>query len=104
MTYQRNISRPRSEQVLDEEVEDRVEGAQVGGRDGDEEDGHRGGLDERLAVGPLDPLQLRPARDDEPDDAPALALRGGGLRLLPAVGRLLGAPLALSILLLAGPA
>src|SRR3954452_5711384 len=104
MTYQRNISRPRSEQVLDEEVEDRVEGTEIDGRDRDEEDGDGRGLDEGVAVRPLDALELRPAGDDEADDAAALALRGGGLRLLPALGRLLGAPFALALLLLAGPA
>src|SRR3954452_24886083 len=103
MTYQRNISRPRSEQVLDEEVEDRVEGAQVGGRDGDEEDGHRGGLDQRLAVGPLDPLQLRPARDEEAHDPPALPFGRRRLRLLAPLDRLLRAASLLPLGALAVP-
>ena len=61
---------------------------------------HRRSLDQGLAVGPLDALQLRPAGDEEADHRAALALLrlGGGLTAL--LG-LLAASLAL--LLLAAP-
>ena len=39
-----------------------VEGAEVGGGDGDEEDGDRGRLDQRVAIRPLHFLQLLPNR------------------------------------------
>ena len=79
ITYQRYISEAFVrgswlEDLLDQEVEERVEGAEVGGRDGDEDDRDRGRLDQRVAVGPLDFLQLGPAGGEEADDAAALAL------------------------------
>src|SRR5215208_8025476 len=82
MTYQRNmevrcLSLARgmgSEEALDEEVEDRVEGAQVGRCDRDEDQGNGRGLDQGLTVGPLDALELGPARHDEAHDGPALPL------------------------------
>src|SRR5205085_10303486 len=86
-----------SEDALDDPVEQRVQGAEVGGGDGDEDHGHRGGLDQGLAVGPLHPLELRPAGDDEAHDRAALSLRGLG-RDLAALRRLLGATLALALL------
>src|SRR5262249_39699034 len=94
MTYQRNIS--GSQEVLDEVVEDRVEGAEVGRGDPEEEDRHAGGLDQRLAVRPLDLLELGPARREEPEDAAALALGGRGLGSA-AIRRLLGAGPALAL-------
>src|SRR6266516_1955711 len=102
MTYQRNMSRALQE-VLDEEVEERVERAEVGGGDGDEEDRHPGGLDQRRAVGPLDSLELGPAGDEEPDDPPPLTLRRG-LAALAALLRLLRAAPALALGGLAGAA
>src|SRR5215216_2873689 len=108
MTYQRNIevafsglSLWGSDEALDEPVEQRIEGAQVGGGDRDEDHRHCGGLDQRLAVGPLDALELRPAGDEEADDPPALARLGRLSRGLPALGRL--AALALALLFLAAP-
>src|SRR5436190_16294455 len=117
MTYQRNIRKqvagsryqvePRggasSQQVLDEEVEEGVERAEVGGGDGYEQDRHPRGLDQRLAIRPLDPLELCPAGDEEADHAAALAL-GGGLARRPAPLGLLRAAPALALLLAPGAA
>ena len=50
------------------QLKTRVEGAEVGGDDGDEDDRHGGGLDQGVAVGPLDLLQLGPAGGEEADD------------------------------------
>src|SRR5205814_3425775 len=74
-----------SEEVLDEEVEEAVERAEVGRGDRDEEDRDRRGLDQRLAVGPLNALELGPAGDQESHHRAALALRRG----LPALAALL---------------
>src|SRR6185436_4258333 len=74
------------EDSLDQEVECRVQRAEIGGRNRDEDDRDGSGLDEGLAIRPLDPLQLRPAGSDEADDPTALAL---GLRLLLAPSQLL---------------
>jgi hypothetical protein len=41
------------DEQIDEAGEDGVEGAEVGGRDGDEEQRHGGGLDEGIAIRPL---------------------------------------------------
>src|SRR4051812_34767915 len=65
---------PRLENLLDRPVEDCVEDSEVGGQDRDEHDRDRRRLNQRLAVGPLDPLELRPAGDEEADDRAALAL------------------------------
>src|SRR5919198_3283415 len=94
MTYQRYMG--RSEEVLDEEVEEAVERAEVGGRDGDEEDRDRRRLDQRLAVRPLDPLELGPAGHQEADHHAALAL-GRGLPALAALLRLLDAAPTLAL-------
>src|SRR6188768_463507 len=81
-----------SDDLSDHPAEDAVESAEIGGGDDDEEDRDRGRLDERVAVGPLDFLELRPAGSEEAEDAGALPLGG---RLLLALGELLAlAPLA----------
>src|SRR4051812_11613438 len=91
------VSSIGSQDLLDQEVEGRVERAEVGGGDGDEDDCDRGCLDQGVAVWPLDLFQLCPAGEEEADHAAALALR---LRLF----LLLGELLALAALLLAAPA
>src|SRR3954454_1920618 len=89
-----------SDETLDEPVEERVERSEVGGRHGDEDHGHHGSLNQGLAVGPLDALELGPAGDEEADDPAALAgLLGGLSGSLAALGGLLGA--AFAVLLLA---
>src|SRR4051812_24908667 len=88
------VSSIGSQDLLDEKVESRVQRAEVGGGDGDEDDCDGGRLDQGVTVGPLDLLQLSPAGDEEADDAATLAL---GLRLF----LLLGELLALAALLLA---
>src|SRR4051794_31407597 len=101
MTYQRNMGfseafvrgwrSPRSEDALHDPVEDRVEYAEVRGHDRDEDEGDRGGLDQGVAIRPLNPLQLCPARGEEPEHAAALALaRGRRLLAGPAPLRVLG--------------
>ena len=50
-----------------------VESAEVDGRDGDEEDGDGGCLDQRFAIRPLHFLQLLPTGNQESDYAAALA-------------------------------
>src|SRR6188474_831041 len=82
-----------SQDLFDEEAEDGVEGAEVGRGDGDEDDRHGARLDQGVAIGPLDLLQLGPAGEEEADHPAALAF---GLRLL----LLLGELLALAALLL----
>src|SRR3954452_21805167 len=86
MTYQRNIavevafsglSVGGSDEALDEPVEEGVQRAEVGRGDRDEDHRDGGGLDQRLAIGPLHALELGPAGDEEPDDSPALARLGG---------------------------
>src|SRR5215208_618417 len=114
MTYQRNIEVAFSEgsgswgcgsnEPLDEPIEHGVQRSEVGGCDRDEDHGDGGGLDERLAVRPLHPLELGPAGDEEADDAPALARLGRLARRLAALGRLAATALALLLLLAAGAA
>src|SRR4051794_41968047 len=86
MTYQRNIavevafsglSVGGSDEALDEPVEEGIQRAEVGRGDRDEDHRDGGGLDQRLAIGPLHALELGPAGDEEPDDSPALARLGG---------------------------
>src|SRR5215208_7022685 len=111
MTYQRNIEVAFSEgsgswgcgsdEPLDEPVEHGVQRSEVGGCDRDEDHGDGGGLDERLAVGPLHPLELGPAGDEEGEYAPALARLGRFGGRLPPLRRLASPTLAL--LLLAAP-
>ena len=86
-----------------------VEGAQVGGHDGDEDEGHGRGLDQGVAVGPLDALQLGPAGGEEADDArragaPAALARacGAAPARLPALAAL--ALLAAALVALSCPA
>ena len=77
-----------------------VESAEVGGRDGDEEDRDGGRLDQRVAIRPLHFLQLGPAGNQESDHAAALAF---GLRLFLFLGELLAlAALLLGALALLG--
>src|ERR687891_592559 len=85
-----------SKDPLHEPVEDRVEDAEVGGQDRDEDQGHGGSLDQRLAIRPLHALELGPAGDEEADHRAARALDLLLARLTPAL-LLLGAlsPLAL---------
>src|SRR4051794_39379311 len=111
MTYQRNIEvafsgwkglwSRGSNEPLDEPVEERVESSEVGGGDRDEDHRDGGRLNQRLAVGPLHPLELGPARDEEPDDPPTLARLGRLSGRLAALRRL-AAP-ALALLLLTAP-
>ena len=63
------VSGSALEDLLDEPVKGRVEGAEVGGRDGDEKNGDGRSLDQGFPVGPLDFLQLGPAGKQETDDA-----------------------------------
>src|SRR3954453_9662052 len=90
-----------SDETLDEPVEERVERSEVGGRHGDEDHGHHGSLNQGLAVGPLDALELGPAGDEEADDPAPLARFGGLGRSLAALGGL--ATPALALLLLVAP-
>jgi hypothetical protein len=85
-----------SEDALHDPVEGGVEDAEVGGHDADEDDGDRGGLDQRVAIRPLDALELGPAGGDETADPAALAL---DLRLprRPALLGFLGLPPALAL-------
>src|SRR5215216_7969243 len=114
MTYQRNMEVAFSgrwgglsgwdlEKPLHEEVEERVERSQIGGQNGDEDQRDRGGLDQRVAVGPLNALELGPAGDEEAEDSAPLPLRGlgGGL---PALCGLAAPALALLVLAAARPA
>src|SRR5215216_456292 len=111
MTYQRNIepaclslvSGMGSEDALDDEVEDGIQRAEVGGGDRDEDHGNRRGLDEGLAVRPLYALELGPAGDQEAHDCSALSLDRLGLPL-PAPLRLLGTLAPLALFALARPA
>src|SRR3954451_6476239 len=107
MTYQRNIEVAlsgwglwgwRSNEPLDEPVEQRVQRSEIRGGDRDEDHRHGGCLDQRLAIRPLHPLELGPAGDEEPDDAPALARLGGLGGRLAALRRLAPAPLAILLL------
>src|SRR3954453_21916070 len=95
MTYQRNMEVAFSgrwgafsgsdlEEPLHEEVEEGVQRPQIGGQNGNKDQRHRGGLDQRVAVGPLNALELGPAGDEEAEDPASLALRGlgGGLPAL----------------------
>src|SRR4051794_4240460 len=84
-----------SQDLLDQIIESRVERAEIGGGDGDEDDCDRGGLDQGVAIGPLDLFQLGPAGEEKADDAAALALLRLRLFLL------LGELLSLAALLLA---
>src|SRR3954452_16355467 len=113
MTYQRNItvevafsglSVGGSDEALDEPVEEGVQRAEVGRGDRDEDHRDGGGLDQRLAIGPLHALELGPAGDEEPDDSPALARLGGLARGLSGVCRFAAAAPALLPLFEAGPA
>ena len=90
--------------MLDEEVEDGVERAQVCRGDRDEEDGHGRSLNEGLAVGPLDLLELRPTRDEESDDGAATTLRRGLLGSAAALGLLRPGSLLALLLLASAPA
>src|SRR4051794_20238372 len=113
MTYQRNIavevafsglSVGGSDDALDEPVEEGVQRAEVGRGDRDEDHRDGGGLDQRLAIGPLHALELGPAGDEEPDDSPALARLGGLARGLAALRRFAAPALALLLLLALGAA
>jgi hypothetical protein len=63
---------------LDQTGEDRVQQAQVAARDQDEAEHDAGQRGQRLSVGPLDPLELGPASDQELYETRAVL----GLRLL----------------------
>src|SRR6185295_10400919 len=73
MTYQRYMCAPLDD-LLDQIIENAVEGTEVGRRDGDEEDRHRGCLNKGVAVGPLDFLELGPAGGEKAEDAAALTV------------------------------
>src|SRR5215212_4124266 len=114
MTYQRNMEVAfsegwasltgwKSDEALDEPVEDRVQRSQVGGRHGDEDHRDHGGLNQGLAVGPLDALELGPTGDEEADDPSSLALGLLGGSLAP-LGRLAASALALLLLAASGAA
>src|SRR6266849_6409855 len=104
MTYQRNIMGASSQDVLDEPVEDCVERAEVGRGDRDEEEGDRGCLDQRLAVRPLNALELGPTGDEEADDGAALALDLSLRCLAPALLEVLSPPLSVLLGLPSRPA
>ena len=64
MVQQANDMKARSD-AHRREVEQRVKGTKVSGRYRNEEDRHRRRLDQRVAIRPLDFLQLRPAGEKE---------------------------------------
>ena len=107
MTYQRNIYEPSARLracALTSLVEDEVPERQVDAREEAEDDHDGGRLRDLVAVGPLDPAQLRPDLDEEGEHAAAPARLAFARRWLGRASSRLAARLLGRTFLLAGSA